>query len=515
MTRSPSVFAVEPASDGPGVLERLARHRTTRLVGEETLREVCLDSHDWRLRRRGLALVERRGRWHLEGRGDLSAPAPRRPGFAWDLEPGPLRAELERLLGVRRLLPRLRVERRRRRMDVLDGEEKTVARIVLERGHAQANGSAAGSLADRLEVHGLRGYDEAARDLGGFLERQPDVTSDGETQLERALAAAGVGSPVQHEARLAATDSAEQATRRVLAALLETVEANRPGVVEDVDTEFLHDLRVAVRRSRSVLDQLDGVFPESRRAPLSKELAWLGSATGPLRDLDVFLLALEPRRAGDDALIDQLGPLYRFLAERRRTVHRTLVRALRGKRYQQLIADLGELVSSPVAADAAPHAARSARSLVGERVSAVRRKMQRRGRRVAGTTPAATLHRVRIQGKKLRYLLDGFRGLWSEDEVRSVLRDLKKLQTLLGDFNDADVQRAWLSDLAGEMPAEWAASGREPEELAAVLLAMGRMVERLDARQVDLRRRFAARFEAFFSADSEARFRALLSGGAA
>ena len=44
---------------------------------------------------------------------------------------------------------------------------------------------------------------------------------------------------------------AAEAAATILLRLLDTVEANVPGVLRDIDTEFLHDLRVSVRGSRS------------------------------------------------------------------------------------------------------------------------------------------------------------------------------------------------------------------------------------------------------------------------
>ena len=73
--------------------------------------------------------------------------------------------------------------------------------------------------------------------------------------------------------------------------------ANEAGVRAALDTEFLHDYRVAVRRTRSALSQLKGVFDPSRLAPFRKEFAWLGEVTGPLRDLDVYLLTLPDYRS--------------------------------------------------------------------------------------------------------------------------------------------------------------------------------------------------------------------------
>ena len=58
---------------------------------------------------------------------------------------------------------------------------------------------------------------------------------------------------------------AAEAAATILLRLLDTVEANVAGVLADIDTEFLHDLRVSVRRTRSALK----LFGDALTAPLA------------------------------------------------------------------------------------------------------------------------------------------------------------------------------------------------------------------------------------------------------
>ena len=88
--------------------------------------------------------------------------------------------------------------------------------------------------------------------------------------------------------------------RRVLANLADTIEANRPGTIDDIDEEFLHELRVAVRRSRSVLAESEGVLPDDVRDAQREAFGELGQQTGPARDLDVYV-------AGWDSYVAPLG----------------------------------------------------------------------------------------------------------------------------------------------------------------------------------------------------------------
>ncbi len=67
---------------------------------------------------------------------------------------------------------------------------------------------------------------------------------------------------------------------------------NLPGLLADIDTEFLHDFRVAVRRTRATLKLGRPALPDEMRSRWEPEFKWLGDLTTPVRDLDVYELDL-------------------------------------------------------------------------------------------------------------------------------------------------------------------------------------------------------------------------------
>jgi CHAD domain-containing protein len=72
---------------------------------------------------------------------------------------------------------------------------------------------------------------------------------------------------------------AGEAARRILQNQLEAMEANEEGTCAARDPEFLHDFRVAVRRTRSALSQIKGVLPAPVLERFRPEFAWLGEIT--------------------------------------------------------------------------------------------------------------------------------------------------------------------------------------------------------------------------------------------
>jgi CHAD domain-containing protein len=134
--------------------------------------------------------------------------------------------------------------------------------------------------------------------------------------------------------RLACGVPADEGARRIHRLLLASMLLNEPGLRADLDTEFLHDFRVAIRRTRSLLGQIRNVFPAERVDHFAAEFSRLGRLTGPPRDLDVLSLAL--REYGHDLPADQLEEVIAQLAEARRRARQRLLASLDGPRYRRL-----------------------------------------------------------------------------------------------------------------------------------------------------------------------------------
>jgi CHAD domain-containing protein len=127
--------------------------------------------------------------------------------------------------------------------------------------------------------------------------------------------------------------------------------------------------------------------------------------------------------------------------------------------------------------------------------------LRKRGGKIDDDSPKELLHRLRIDAKKLRYLLTFFRSLYPTATIDALVTALKKLQDNLGDFNDYGVQQAAMKDFAERMLAEGAP--------VTTIMAMGRLVERLESGEAKERRKFRKRFREFTSKGNRALFREL------
>jgi CHAD domain-containing protein len=279
-----------------------------------------------------------------------------------------------------------------------------------------------------------------------------------------------------------------------------TIQENVPGTIASIDTEFLHDLRVAVRRTRSILKLAGDVLPDQLAKRFGPDFKWLGDLTTPVRDLDVYLLDLDAMSARlTSADPGDLDPFRSFLVKHRSAERRRLVRGLRSKRFQNLLGDWCAELVEVTAADGGPTVAMLAR----RRLTQAYRNAARRGRRIDEDSPSDDVHELRKRCKELRYLLEVFRPVCDNTPHRALLKELKSLQDTLGDFQDGEVQREAVRDFAAAMMEQGAAPPR-------TLLAMGEMAAQLDAHQLNARAALAGRLQPFLADENRARLKALV-----
>jgi CHAD domain-containing protein len=523
--------------DRAGVARRVAAALEPRFtVLQETprrARQVWLDTFDWRLHAAGLVLRQVSG----TRSGDLvlttsagealasqplatpvppgiangsGAAAPHWPALLGVIPAGPLRERLDPVVQIRALLPVAQAAGTLTQLRVLDGERKTVARITVEAAALAGPGRTA--LPPRLRLTPVRGYqsdtDRAARllhEAGGFTPDPGPVFAD-------VLTAAG-RRPGDYTDQVDIGLTADMPARAALAAILlrlaAIIEANVGYVLRDVDTEFLHDLRVAVRRTRSALKLAGDVLPDGLAERFGPEFSWLGDLTTPVRDLDVYLTGFDEIAAGLHAAAPGDLELFRaHLAKRRIAERRKLLRGLRSDRFATLMTDWQaalEPATRPRRKRPAGPAALDVASLAADRISRAHRRVLKRGEMIAACAdpagpPAEAMHALRKRGKELRYLLEFFATLYDPADHRRVVKDLKGLQDCLGAFQDAEVQRKEMREFAAQMLAQ-PANEAQAEELAATLLAMGELTARLHGQQERAQAEVAGRFAQFARAD--------------
>ena len=477
-------------------------------------RRRYFDSFEWSLYLAGAALEE----VTADGRRELvwqdlahnAAELARQalevePGLVADLPAGPVRERLAPVLGVRRLLPMVTLVSTSRVLRVLNDDDKTVARIQLEQARVLANdprGEVALPL--RLRLAGVRGYAQNLEDTERLLTDLLVLEPAHAPLYLSALAAAGLdpgGYSSRLDYRLDPEQRADAATRTILLGLLETLEANIDGTRQNLDPEFLHDLRVATRRTRSALGQIKGVLPLAIVDDFKSRFAWLQQVTGPVRDLDVYLLDFPRLKASlPPSLRDDLEPLKDWLLAHYTAEQRALAETLASERFITLLRDWRAFLQAPSrngAQEGAKDAATPIKAVADKRIRRMVKRVRREGRAISDASPHEELHELRKSCKKLRYLIEFFQSLYPPEDIRRVVKQLKVLLDNLGGFQDLAVQAEHLRETAAAMQADGVAT-------LGSLLSTGALIGHMLEEQQRSRRAFARIFAGFDSDENAA-----------
>lgn len=492
----PVVFAIDAELDDRRIVRWLPGAEPAGAA--RTMERALLDTFDGRLYRRRLTLWRegpRRStslRLEESGAADLTAPLeaadPDRL-LAADLPDGLIGDRLRAIIEERALLPRLRVRTRVGPMRLCNGDGKTVVRLTLETPRLVVHGRPQTGLGRRLQVAAVLGYDrEMGRAVATLGRRLPDRAGSlaAEALAAAGLDPAGVSSDV--DVPLEAKMRADQAMSAICHRLADIVDDHKAGVVADTDPEFLHDLRVAIRRSRSVLKEMRGVLPVEQAARARADLRWIQEVTGPTRDLDVLLhewpsmiSPVPPSMAPD------LRPLIELLRRERAQAYAEMRRVLTSRRFATAWQAWRSVIAE--SSFAGPDAGRPIGELAGGRIVAVYRSMTRAGAAIDDDSPPEALHDLRKRGKELRYLLELFGGMWPPERVKPLIGALKGLQDVLGHFQDDEIQVKELRSLGPDVAAT--PGGTDS------LIALGFVIEELTRRQHQARADFARRFADF------------------
>jgi CHAD domain-containing protein len=481
---------------------------------EERRREVLLDSFDRRLQDAGFELalgplpvgVACRLARSSEAQSSATDRRPslfelaREPVFVWDLPPGPAQ-RLAEVLEARALRPLGEHELTRARWSVLDDQRKAVARLAEERHEVRPSGAKprAPFRVRLLVLEGVRGYDAEFARLATLLEAVPGLAPLVEARFEPC---AHLGPPPRVVGRWPALPpdvGALEGLARIARAQLAVLRANGAGLLANEDAEYLHDARVAMRRLRSLIAQLDGVLAAEEQAHLAGELRWLASCTGTARDLDTLLFEL---RLSEPELRAELEPVVMAFSAERNRIQTQLRSDYRSARARALRARLRAVFAGPGdPACAGPKAGKPFAALLARRLRKRFGQVAERAARLGADSPAAELHELRIACKKLRYLLECCRSFVPKPALAGAFQHLKGLQTVLGTVQDAAVQAQLARTLALALPGT---SG------AGAHLALGQFLERLAQRGRAARARQAELTAEFLAPGSRAELEAVL-----
>jgi triphosphatase len=473
---------------------------TLTVLAKPTRRLVdrYMDTEDWRVGQAGFVLRTRqRGRAvevTMKDRRPADPAGLRRrlelteslPSGLTSLGPGgPVGRRVHAVAGQHALLQVLEVRTRRQPFS-LRAAGTEVAEVALDDTTIVVGPHQAPARLRRVEVEVAPGWLETLGPVVQDLRESAGLSPASLSKFEAGLLAAGVSVPgppdvgptdIQPDATLG--DVAYAVMRRQVRELF----VHEPGTRLGEDPEELHDMRVATRRLRAAMDIFSAALP-SRAGAVREELRWIATDLGAVRDLDVQLQDMTEMAKWSEGWAGAdhgaaLGHLRTLLEAQRDEARRTLLDALDSTRWERLTAALLALARqgpSRRVAGARTPAAIAVPRLLEERHHAMRSAAKRARR----TGIAHDFHRVRIRGKRLRYLLEFTSPLYGQPALSFVKR-LTQLQDTLGNMQDAEVASSRMFTLATQ------AQGGGTSLPPATIFIMGGIAERYRQESAQLR----------------------------
>jgi CHAD domain-containing protein len=503
----PSQFDFPASLKAENFIAKLSDKCLLEQVSRQYSLKTYYDSFDWRLYKNGITCEFNRSKSasglllrNLDNDLILASTEIREvPAFSEQFQAEDLRRILEPLLEMRALLPVCNLDYEIYHINVINEDKKTVARLILEE-HCLFN--------NRVTLLPIKGYDKAAEHLSEILTTQLNLTPIRKSLLVIALKLQG-RKPNDYSSKMAINLDphmrSDIAAKYIYSHLLKAIKDNEQGTIADTDSEFLHDFRVAVRRTRAGLSQLKGVLPDTISATYADFFSWLGQITGTTRDLDVYLLKFADFKNGLPASIrEDLNPLRAFILAKQQKAQKELAKKLRSQKYLSTLYEWEQYLKAqaphyPVEA----HANLTIKQLADRRIMKNYKRVLKEGNAITEDSPAESLHDLRKSCKKLRYLMEFFQGLYPENQIKQFIKNLKGLQEVLGDYQDYAVQENTLKLFSEEM-----LNNNIP---ANTLLAMGVLIQNLDSLRTQARKGFSEKFSTFKHAENHSAFKALLA----
>jgi len=497
------------------ILGKLADQYALKKGPAVTERFTICDTFDWRLFNKSIALYASGNRLFLRNLAQDEilhrAEVTYLPVFIWDFPDGELKRQLAPIIKMRALLRLVEVQSRSVPYRILNPDEKTVARLAFEEFRAGRRKNKT-TVVTHLWLKPVRGYPKYLRTLAKQFQEAGLKISTAEDVFFKVLEVVDK-KPGDYSAKLNIqldpNMCSDQATKIILRFLLQVMRINEAQIDKDLDTEFLHDFRVAIRRTRSALGQIKYVFPTKTTDRFKKDFAWVGKLSNELRDLDVYLLNEDKFKAMLSPILrHDIDPLFDHLRKKRSMALQKVIRGLKAKKYEKILKDWEAFLNKPQKGSVtAANAKRPVIDLARNRIYKKYRNVVKVGSQILENTDDEMLHVLRIHCKKLRYLMEFFSRLFPRKKINALIAQLKKLQDNLGDFNDLCVQRAYLLSVIEKLPLS---QQRSKKTFAAI----GSLIGALDNEKQTVKGAFAKTFTDFASPANQGLFRELFASTA-
>ena len=492
-------YAVPDSIEGQYLLDKIGQKFTISSIDSGKTAWQYWDTFDWRVFRSGLVLychgqclqlVERSTNCPIASI-ELLTKEPLK--FCRDLPAGLLRDRLDPIVKLRALLLLASTTIETSQLSIVNKDAKIICRLLLEQHYLIDHHATSGL--GFLTLKTVRGYAKEAKKIQKIIFGC-GLNLSNDDQATAIFKAIGL-TPSTYSSKINLSLTPKQPVSLAAVAIFksqaEVMRINEAGIKADIDTEFLHDFRVALRRTRAGLSQLKGIFPNDITSRFKKELAAIGKMTNRMRDLDVYLLKKEYYCAMlPGQLRAKLDHLFELLSKERSKERQKVVCLLSSNNYRKTLSEWEKFLDSYELniGDDSCNSSKPVVELAEKFIFKTWRRAISKGRLIHNDSADQELHLLRLDCKKLRYLLEFFGSLFDTEKIQFLTNQLKKLQDNLGDFNDICVQQETLQEYI-----EHQLQGK-PDAID-VAAAIGGLITHLNHQQQEVRMIFEQTFKEF------------------
>jgi len=492
-------FKISEKSDTEQILKKISDFYEIIPEYSEKTTLSFYDTYDWRLYNNNLVLDSDKKVINLRNRDSsrilFTVQMLKFPVLLSDLPDSNLKIYLDNIIQMRALVQKGQIDFETEPYRLLDNNLKTVVRLIIE---TYANGE------KFVKLISLRGFQNHVNKILRITEIKKMQYSAEELfirAMENSKQIPGDYSS-KIKIKLSPEMTAVKAMQEIYKDLFDTMVRNEQGIRDDLDTEFLHDHRVAIRRTRSLLSQIKGVLPINAVQKFLDLFKEFGQATNKLRDIDVYLLSKpEYEKRLPVKMQKGIDLFFEELRKERQQELTNVKRKINSATYKRFKTDWHNFIYSEInETESEQNAQTPVLAIATKYIKKRQIRIVREGSLITELTPDEKLHSLRIQCKKLRYLLEFFASLFPQNLITVLITTLKKLQDNLGIYNDLYVQQQYLKEFVET-------HSTSTEEV----LAIGYLVGKLNEEQLLIRKEFQKMFDHFSSAESQQNFNELIT----
>jgi len=229
--------------------------------------------------------------------------------------------------------------------------------------------------------------------------------------------------------------------------LLQKIYFHRQVLLSNNDDESLHQLRIAARKSIVLMDEFRSVSKSDQLHLHRKTLKKMIDISNHKRDLDVMrdhFSSLD--KVHESVALEELNE---SLKKMQVQADREWFLYLQSVEYSKGLESWKIYLEEDFKNDTSPKGEREIRSLsknvIYKRFSVIKKEIMFLDKKKR--KKMKELHALRISYKKLRYLLETFSPLYKKHKIKALLKQMKKIQNLLGYVHDGYQQKEILKSV--------------------------------------------------------------------